>query len=213
MPGRVAAVYTTTPAKIPEYFAAIQRGNAPSKLTTEFIENLGFKSKGDRALVGILKAIRFLDDNNAPTQAYRDYLDHTRAKQVLARQLLAAYEGIFELDRAAHQQPAASIEGKFKSLANATESTARLMALTFTRLCSLADFDSVRNAESGTETIVARRVEVQVDPGEPKIAQKANGQLSLAYNIQIVLPNTTDVEVFRAIFKALREHLPEAALP
>jgi hypothetical protein len=205
MAGKVPSTYLVAYGRTPDYFRTIQRGTAPTRFTTEFLENLGFKSKNDRAVVPLLKSLNFLDDANAPTQAYRDYLDPGRGKAVLGRQILRAYEGIFELNRDAHKEKASSLVGLFKSLANVSDPVANWMAQTFANLCALADIDGARSPDKPTQEMAKETGEVK--PIERGQLGEFGGIAGLSYHIEIHLPNTTDVEVFRAIFKALREHL------
>jgi len=202
--GKVPSTYLVAYGRTAEYFGAIQRGTAPTRFTTEFLENMGFKSKNDRALIPLLKSLNFIDESNAPTQLYRDFLDSTRAKIVLGRQILKAYEGLFELNRKAHKEKASALVGPVKSLANVSDPVANWMAQTFVNLCSLADIDGARSGEGSPEE---EGVETsKIDMGkliEPPPAQT----FGLNYHIEIHLPNTTDIEVFRSIFKALREHI------
>ncbi len=217
MGGTVPTTYVVATGRIPDYFAAIQKGTAPSRFTTEFLENLGFKAKNDRQFIPLLKALRFIDESNVPTQVYRDYLDDKRAKAVLAKQILAAYEGIFELDRTANRSAAADLKGRFKSLANVSDPVANWMALTFRGLCDLADFTASgspepmeeEEADTPVELPALETISTHLATGSepPPLSQPASGALGLSYRIEINLPNTTDVEVYRAIFRALREHL------
>ena len=203
MAGKVPTTYLLAYARIPAYFAALQQGTAPSRFTTDFLEALGFKAKNDRALVPLLKELRFLDDQNRPTQVYRDYLDPDNSKVILGRQVLAAYEGLFELVKDAHKKPGNELQGKFKTLKNATDNVAQAMAQTFANLCKVADIEGARSAP------VEPPPEEGPEPEEPPALAEGAGPTgaSFHYHIEIHLPNTTDTEVFRAIFKALREHL------
>lgn len=212
----VPTSYLVAYARTPEYFSAIQGGTAPGRFTQEFLENLGFTGKADRRLIPVLKELRFLDESNVPTQVYRDYLDHGRAKEVLAKQILQSYEAIFELNRNAHRATVGELRGRFKSLANASDDVAENMANTFLNLCKIADIETARQ-----ERPAPRGPQPPADGGEPADGEgktprlqpspptSPSGQtpLSLGYHIELHLPNTTDPEVFRAIFKALKEHL------
>jgi hypothetical protein len=102
------------------------------------------------------------------------------------------------------------IEGKFRSVHNASPITAKLMASTFYSLLDLADL-------SGSPAEAAKEKDEKKE--SPKtVAQSAvlsekptdsRTRPTLHYNIQIHLPATKDVEVFNATFKALKEHLLE----
>jgi|HubBroStandDraft_1064217.scaffolds.fasta_scaffold141185_2 hypothetical protein len=204
MPGRVPTTYLIAAGRIPAYFSAIQQGTAPTRFTLEYLEALGFKVRNDRALIPLLKELRFLDDQNRPTASYREFLDQTVGKTILGRQVLASYEGLFELVKDAHKKTPAELEGKFKTLKNVSENVAGLMAQTFANLCKIADIDSARSAPSKGELESPKPIVAA--PSERQEVGSDQGT-SFHYHIEIHLPNTTDTEVFRAIFKALREHI------
>jgi hypothetical protein len=50
------------------------------------------------------------------------------------------------------------------------------------------------------------QVEVRLDGGTGS-GKEVHGKLGLSYTINLNLPATTEIEVFNAIFKSLREHL------
>jgi hypothetical protein len=103
------------------------------------------------------------------------------------------------------------IEGKFKSTHNVSPNVAKLMASTFYALLDLADLNTEPPAPVVTQTKPAAggKEVIQPKPEQPRPAQQSNEKTrpTLHYNIQIHLPATKDVEVFNAIFKALKEHL------
>lgn len=202
----VPASYLMVPGKVPEYFEKISRGTAPSRFTTEHLVKMDLRSKNDRALVPLLKSIRFLDESNAPTGAYREFLNPKKAPIVLGRQLLASYEGVFEVERDAHRMKPSELVGVFKSVANVSDSVAEKMAGTFVKLCSLADVDGAR--ANGANGHVSDSSSDEATDFVPARVANDRPLPSLNYVFQIQLPNTTDLEVHRAIFKALRENLP-----
>ncbi len=120
--------------------------------------------------------------------------------------LREAYGDVFTIKANPTDADRALIEGKFKSVHNASANVAKLMASTFYSLLELADL-----SPGAVET---KKEEKQP---EPQVQAKIGGDTrlpshppaTLHYNIQIHLPATKDIEVFNAIFKALKEHLLE----
>jgi hypothetical protein len=104
------------------------------------------------------------------------------------------------------------IEGKFKSAHNSSERVAQLMASTFYSLLALAD-TSLPTTTTTVPVAPAPEPKTEVNPTQPPLPRIPTNDThttqrpTLHYNIQIHLPATKDVEVFNAIFKALREHL------
>jgi hypothetical protein len=67
-----------------EFLQKIQAVGVPSKVTVKYLESIGFKSKNDRYLISILKAIGFVDDSGTPTDFWRAYRNKAEAPAVLA---------------------------------------------------------------------------------------------------------------------------------
>jgi hypothetical protein len=207
----IIGAYVTATNRLPDYFEEIRKGTAPSKFTVDHLEKLGFKSKADRAIINLLKGLGFLDESNAPTSIYRSYLDEARSREILGRQVRSAYDGLFEINRQAQTMSPAELKGKFRSILNVSDQVAGWMATTFLKLCSISEFESagpVKPKEPDREPKSKQKAPpIAEEPGVNRERLNAPEPLSLVYRFEIHLPNTTDVDVYRAIFKALREHL------
>lgn len=195
--------YVLPTNRIPDIFSRIRDGQAPERFTQQLLRDWGFGSTNDRAFIPLLKALGFLSSDGKPTQRYSDYRDHSRSKQVMAQALREAYGDIFLIKEHPTSGDRASIEGKFKSFHNASPNVAGLMSKTFLGLLPLADLNAPSREVS----------DEKAEKGEPP-AQSSNqdgppehAMVGLHYNIQVHLPPTKDVEVYNAIFKALKEHL------
>jgi hypothetical protein len=201
----LANAYVQIYGQLPEVFQRISAGQAPEKFTTQHLKDLGFSSTNFRAVIPLLKALGFLSSDGIPTPRYHEYRNSAQSKKVMGEALRAAYGDLFTIKAHPTNADRELIEGKFKSVHNATPSTAKLMASTFYSLLGLADLSAAKEQkkEKTTEeptSAVAPKDAVELPSPLPH-------QSSLHYNIQIHLPATKDIEVFNAIFKALREHL------
>lgn len=201
----LADSYVQTYGQLAEVFKRLSEGQAPDKLTRQYLKDLGFASTNFHAVIPLLKALGFLGSDGSPTTRYHAYRDQSQSRTVLGQALREAYSDLFTIKANPTQADRTLIEGKFKSAHNATERTAQLMASTFYALLALADV-SVPAAKPSTETKSA--IEVEAPPEKQQKEPPSNfHRPTLHYNIQIHLPATKDVEVFNAIFKSLREHL------
>jgi len=124
----------------------------------------------------------------------------------MAEALREAYGDVFTIKANPTDADRPLIEGKFKSVHNASANVARLMANTFYSLRELADLSLVpaeaKKEEKHSEPPVHTKIPADMGPA-------SHPRPTLHYNIQIHLPATKDIEVFNAIFKALKEHLLE----
>lgn len=207
--------YMKSVKNLSSILSAIINAQAPDKFTHKYLSDLGFPSSNDRSVLPLLKGLGFLDDANAPTQVYFDYLDEDNAPFVLAQAIREAYSDLFQVNNKAYEMSPTDVKKKLKSLLQGKKGDAVLikMATTFTTLSELADFSksihqvrresqekpTVRKAKSQTASIA---VEPRTQP-----SNEALGGIDLRYNIHIQLPATRDRLVYDAIFKSIRENL------
>lgn len=193
--------YVLPTNRIGDILGKIRDGQAPERFTQQLLKDWGFGSTNDRAFIPLLKAIGFLTADGKPTQRYHDYRDHSRSKAVLGQSLRDAYGDIFLIKEHPTPSDKSAIEGKFKSFHNVSDNVAGLMTKTFLGLLAQADLRPKSTPPEAFEI-----------PAPPKDESKemhvsSPGSATLHYNIQVHLPATKDVEVYNAIFKALKEHL------
>jgi hypothetical protein len=202
--------YLTSTKNLKPILQKIQHGVPPDKFNYDHLKAIGFSSSNDRAVVPLLKDLGFLSGDGTPTQRYRDYRDTSRAPAIMATALREAYPDLFVINERLTKNDREGVVGRFKALHDASDSVADAQARTFFSLLELADLNaappagaelSARALEDGPETTpVSRRVE----RGE---SASSESRFPLTYRFEIQLPATKDVEVFRAIFKAMREEL------
>jgi hypothetical protein len=201
-----------TAKNFPDLLEAIKKAKAPAKFTTNFLEQLGFKSTNDRAAIGVLKALGLLSDSGEPTTRYFEFLDGTESRRVLADAIQEAYADLYAVNKEAHKLPQSDLQEKMKTISQGQFSEAVLakMSTTFKTLSELADLDTPSKKPSKIEPEV--KVD-HVDPASvtPKALPAQSGSKSLVsgfhYNIQIILPESRDPAVYDALFRSLKEHL------
>jgi hypothetical protein len=65
--------YLTNPAKIREFLLKIKTVGVPEKVTNNYLVSVGFKSSNDRALITVLKSLKFVDSSGKPTTRWQHY--------------------------------------------------------------------------------------------------------------------------------------------
>jgi len=205
--------YLTSTKNLESIFNSIIGAKAPERFTTKFLEDLGFKSSTDRLFIGILKALGFLDEGGQPTQRYYEFLDQSQSKSVVAIGIEEAYEDLFNLNRNAQNMSNDDVKNKLKTLTQGQKGDRVIeqMALTFRALCSYADWSnhndprSVINSNKEDANDAGGRLEAIRDTS--KFEKETDSKMNLHYNIQIHLPETTNMAVYDAIFQSLKRHL------
>lgn len=202
--------YLTTAKNLSAILNAIQGAKAPPKFTQRFLESLEFKSAGDRLMIGVLKALRFINDDGSPTARYFAFLDQTQGAKVLAEGIRDAYDDLFQVNTNAQTLTRSELINKFKTLSQGqlSDSVLDKMALTFTELSKLADFSAPPMTATAPEEAAAspttRIAPPAGDSGHASAKLRVSG---LIYNIQIMLPESRDQAVYDVLFRSLREHL------
>jgi len=136
--------YLSQAKNLPQILQAIRQAQPPERFAHKFLEGLDFKSTNDRGIIGVLKALGFIDESGTPKQPYFYYMDDERHKTVLAEGIRRAYADFFKLNKEANERDAAWVKNKLKMLSQGAKSNVVIakMATTFIALCKEADFSS-----------------------------------------------------------------------
>ncbi len=205
--------YMTSTKNLAPIMQKIIDGTAPPKFTVAHLKGIGFKSSNDQGVLPLLKDLGFLSADGTPTSRYHEYRDRSRSKAVLGQALRDAYEELFHIKEHPTKADRAAIQGRFKSMHNASDRVAELQTATFLALLDLADLSAGPPPKSKkkekVEEEAAAATESSGGSASTEYTPPGLHLTGLHYNIEIHLPATKDVEVFNAIFKSLKEHLLE----
>lgn len=203
--------YLTSTKNLEPVINAVLTAKAPDRFTYKFLEDLGFKSSNDRLYINLFKALGLLDESGSPTERYYRFLDQGIYKEVLAEGIREAYEDLFNININAQSLSTDEVKNKLRTLTQGqkTEKVISLMAMTFSALCSIADWNEKENKTKIVEIQTKEEVKSQeTKPVEEKIISDSKKEkLELHYDIQIHLPETRDESVYDAIFSSMKKHL------
>ena len=208
--------YLTSVKNFEGIMNSILGARAPERFTNKFLEDLGYKSSNDRLILGVLKSLGLLNDTGEPTQRYYDFLDQTQSKKVIATGIQEAYEDLFNLKRDAQNMSQEEVKNKLKTLTQGSKGDKVIdsMARTFKTLCDYADWSEIPINSQVNSTSASKNNDISekhdyVVQNSPKSVESKpiSNQLGLHYNIQIHLPETTNMAVYDAIFQSIKKHL------
>jgi hypothetical protein len=120
--------YVQVYGQLRDVFNRIAEGQAPEKFTAQYLKDLGFTSPNFRAVIPLLKSLGFLSPEGTPTNRYHEYRNTARSGRVMGEALREAYGDLFTIKANPTTADRKLIEGKFKSVHNASANTAKLMA-------------------------------------------------------------------------------------
>jgi hypothetical protein len=201
---------------VPTLFEKIKLASVPPKFTVDFLGTaLDMKSSSYRAMIPLLKKLGFIDPANVPTQAYKDFRDDAISGSVMAERLREAYKPLFQANEYAWKLNKDELASKLRNItgAGADDQVIPSVAGTFLALSKLAKWEGgapkkkeITLDEPGAGERV-NKMGGNANKGNEGEEGTGNGRLRLSYTINLNLPATTEIEVFNAIFKSLRENL------
>lgn len=204
--------YVVSTGSLTKALEKIQSAATPDRFTQEFLAStLGMKGGSARPVIPYFKRTGFLASDGTPTDVYRRFRNSRERGRAAAEALRTGYAPIFVANEAAHTLNDAELRGLIVQMTGVDEGSRTLSAMlgSFKALREYADFTSPGAAEDSTP---AGPEEADRASGEDEAAPLGNGAdgvtgLNIGYTINLHLPATSDIAVFNAIFKSLRENL------
>ena len=201
--------YLTSTKNLESIINSVINAKAPDRFTNKFLEDLGYKSSNDRLVVGMFKALGLLDDSGQPLQRYYEFLDQTQTGKILAIGIEEAYGDLFNLRKDAQNMSNDEVKNKLKTLTQGQKSdkVIGLMAMPFRAFCDLADWSEETEIQGSSENTAVQNERNDFAGFEKRGSKVPKTDMNLHYNIQIHLPETTNMAVYDAIFQSLKKHL------
>lgn len=203
--------YSPHAASIKRFLEHVQKAGVPDKVTLKYLETVGFRSKNDRYILGILKFLGFVDSTGVPAKTWRAYRNKESAAATLAAAMREAYGDLFRTYPDAHRKDNEALRNYFSAHTTVAESTLGLIVTTFKTLAAIADFESVAPA-TGDKVGEETKVPAGAKSGAKTQRDSRSDDWSPAkpginINIQLQLPATDDGAIYDKLFAALKKHL------
>ena len=205
--------YIVSNNKIEPILAKIRSAARPERFSRETLNKWGFTASNDRAMVGVMKELGFLTENGTPTEFYDRLRDPNDWRYVLGERVRDLYGELFATDTNIQNAPDPEVRGTISRITGKDDESVRRYFATFKTLAGLANFETKPSKAGAPEEKKApkeepeRKLKVETPQALPRNDEQRPGVPDFHYNIQIHLPVTTDITVYNAIFKSLKEHL------
>ena len=199
--------YILKPRSLESFLTNMPDRPKPPKVTQSYLSSVGYTSSTERAIIPVLKFIKFIAANGSPTDSFKLFRDTTKSKAIMAQVLKENYKNLFDVHSNPCQASDPDLENFFRT---ATGRGGRMLKATvdaFQVLCKFADFGAPPPTPTPTPT-PAKTVPTTVTP-TPTIQLPVTKEagVTLNVNIRLELPATQDAEVYDKIFQSLKKHL------
>lgn len=195
--------YMNAYGNVTKILNAIKQAQTPPRFTTDYLEtSLGFSGGGARPFIPLAKRLGLIASDGTPTELYRRFRNHEHGGQALAEAMRKGYPTLFARNEYADRLDSKKLEGLVIEVTglDSKAPTLNTIVKTFEALKALAEFTAQGDSVNKSPT-------VEEDQPAHDIFDESKRQLQFSYTIYLNLPNTTDIAVFNAIFKSLRENL------
>jgi hypothetical protein len=201
--------YVTAAGNVSKALNAIKAAATPERVSQDFVKTiLGISGGSGDQMTSYLKKLGFADSTGTPTDVYKRFRSNEAAsKLACAEAVRHGYKPLFVKNEFCYKLNDADLRGLMVEVTGqAADSTA--IACTFSCFKHLKQF---ANFDGNAVVTVTTQIDDQEQPEDkPDVTQQNNNSklgLSLSYTINLNLPATSDVAVFNAIFKSLKENL------
>lgn len=197
--------YTVVPGKLKELFGKIRATGVPPKVTTKWMESIGYKSTNDRSMIAVLQQIRFIDGAGSPKEQWTRYRG-ANYRQVLGEGIVEGYADLFTVYSDAYTRSSEELENYFGTRSTAGKQVISKTVSTFKALCELADFSSAATSTNSNQTDTTQNNTSA--PVPPKLNQESlSFSPKLHIDIQIHISPDTTPEQIDQIFASMAKHL------
>jgi hypothetical protein len=199
--------YTLQVGTFTKLLDKIKTAATPERFTQDFLASkLGMRGGTANSMIPLLKKVGFLSSDGTPTEMYRRFRNPSQSSRAAADALRHGYKTLFEMNESAHELDDKELRGLVVQ-ATGLEQDARVVGAitgTFKALKKYAESggEEAPHEEKSSQEIVATGAD-----HAPKTGGERGVGMNLSYTINLNLPATSDVKVFDAIFRSLREHL------
>ena len=202
-----ALIYVTAPGNIEKALLGIKAAATPDQAGQDFVkEILKIPGGSGNQIAAFLKKIGFVRADGTPSEIYKRFRNPTTSGAAVMEALRIGYPALFQRNETWYRLGDEELRGLIvEETGQAHDSSVVGLALaTIKGLKKFADFGSASKV-----TVIPNDENKDPPPPPPHFPPQLppNLGLNLGYTINLNLPPTTDIAVFNAIFKSLKEHL------
>jgi hypothetical protein len=203
--------YVTAPGNIERALNGIKTAATPERVSQDFVKTiLGIKGGSGDQMTSYLKKIGFANSDGSPSELYKRFRNSATTGAAAAEALRIGYAPLYTRNEYMHRLRDEDLKGVVIEETGQSEdsSPVALILTAIKHIKKFASFDEVKRATGAELTLSLPSDEPgssrQTPPGAPSMQGFG---MNIAYTINLNLPSTSDVSVFNALFKSLKENL------
>jgi len=204
-----ALPYVTAPGNIERALQGIKSAATPQRVNLDFVKTiLKIPGGSGNQMSSYLRKIGFTNQDGTPSDIYKKFRNPATSGRAAAEALRIGYGPLYVRNEYMHKLSDENLRGLIIE-ETGQEKDSNVVTLILTCVKAIRKFADW-SEEAGIENEERPPAQiVQVERGSAPTRRAGGIGLNLSYTINLNLPATTDVAVFNAIFKSLKENLLE----
>lgn len=216
--------YVTAPGNVERALLGIKQAATPPTVSQDFVKTiLGIKGGSGNQMTAYLRKIGFAGPDGSPSSIYTRFrsTDHDVSGVAMAEALKIGYASLYTRNEYMHSLTDEKLRGLIIEETGAGDDSGTVtMILSCIKalkkyasytpksvITQVVEAESTHQSNSTGSTSSAGR-QASSDGAGTNVQRGTEGLgLNLAYTINLNLPATSDIAVFNAIFKSLKENL------
>jgi hypothetical protein len=195
--------YTPAPGVFKKTLEGIITAGQPERFTSNFMDTvLGVSGGSSRYVPPLLKKLGFLTSDGTPTDLYTSFRTDGSRSSAAYTGLKKAFGELFQRNEFIHKANELEVRDNIVAITGLTKNDAYVNYIWST-------FKAVRDFITGDPATQSKAEPATPAQETPPVPFNAGGpaRLGLVNNINIVLPESTNINVYNLIFQSLRANL------
>lgn len=202
--------YVTSPGNIDKALKAIKSAATPDSVSQDFVKTiLKIPGGSGNQITTLLKKLGFASADGKPSKRYSKFRNSATSGVAIAEAIREAYAPLYVRNEYMHSLSDKELKGLIVEETGAGDNSnvPSLVLAAINALKSHAEFttESLQDVDDDPSDL-PRLPPIQIPPEHNDSTEQSVG-LNLSYTINLNLPPTSDIAVFNAIFKSLKENL------
>lgn len=206
--------YVTATGNITRALDAIAAAATPERVSGDFVKTI-LKIPGGSGdqMNSFLKKVGFTNPDGTPSAIYKKFRNPSSRGAAAAESLKFGYGPLYVRNEYMHQLTDDKLRGLIiEETGSGDDSTVPAMILASIKAVKrYADFSS-SSSEETDDSVTTNQISIPAIRGNKVLEDQAHSVgMNLSYTINLNLPATSDIAVFNAIFKSLRDNLLQSS--
>jgi hypothetical protein len=204
-----ALPYVTAPGNVDKALRGIKSAATPHHVNQDFVKTiLKIPGGSGNQMAAYLRKIGFTNEDGTPSEIYKKFRNPATAGKAATEALRVGYAPLYVRNEYMHNLSDGNLRGLIIE-ETGLEKDSNVVTLIMTCIKAIIKFADWSEEKEGEEEEKPAPQIVQVERGGPPLRKLRGMGLSLSYTINLNLPATSDVAVFNAIFRSLKQNMLE----